>query len=552
MSEAAVPSFPPFPKIPFEQIPSRNCPVGGRVLHHGVQTLGSIGSELKTLCDRCDSLREQIRTTAELPLSLVPTFGEYVVLATKLTEGLNLSTSGIGVLISYRNTTLANLEFDFCCLGFNVVVGLLKSLARVSLNTSACIPEVTGVVKYSRTICDRVRELYREDFRAVLTRDMVTNLSMYVNAWFGYTLVLVAFFKGQLGNSAKVANVISRSFASLIPPQPGFATFLSIYADIQYFRQLARGEIDEYGVALSYGRNAVERFKSLPSKFDAGLLQAIRQFIESFKVELEQLERNNRMIYCKIVPKYSEIPATQIPQLPPLDIWKSPTTILSINDILRQKIENALNQRVTVLRSAADQAICGADACIQTVPTDRIAELMTLVSALNSLRTLAQRNRNEVAAFPPGTFDGHPQTAKEVQNLNSAMSQGVAADERYEMQYAKAKSSIEKIEQLAARITDLKARIVQERPNFEKAAQGAREGKKDKETEVDIVGQSIEATVAHLNAAVAQINTEFATKLQHYLAETEAVKLGFGKGIDFWRKISIRYESLRNILGGLA
>jgi hypothetical protein len=55
-----------------------------------------------------------------------------------------------------------------------------------------------------------------------------------------------------------------------------------------------------------------------------------------------------------------------------------------------------------------------------------------------------------------------------------------------------------------------------------------------------------------MNAAVAQINREFATKLQRYVTGTQAVKLGFGKGIDFWRKTSTRYESLWNLLGGLA
>jgi hypothetical protein len=73
--------------------------------------------------------------------------------------------------------------------------------------------------------------------------------------------------------------------------------------------------------------------------------------------------------------------------------------------MIRQYIKDTLNQRVTVLRAAADQAICGTDTCIQRVPADRIAELMELVSTLRLHHTLAQRNRNEVAAFPPGTFD---------------------------------------------------------------------------------------------------------------------------------------------------
>jgi hypothetical protein len=50
----------------------------------------------------------------------------------------------------------------------------------------------------------------------------------------------------------------------------------------------------------------------------------------------------------------------------------------------------------------------------------------------------------------------------------------VAVDERYETQYPKAKSSIEKIER----------EVVQERPKTEKAAH---ERKIDKETEMDIV-----------------------------------------------------------------
>jgi hypothetical protein len=84
MSEAAVPSFPSFPKIPFEQIPSRTAPseVEFSIMLFKLEVL--LVHKLKTLCDHCDRLREQIRMAAELPLSLVPTFGEYVILATKL------------------------------------------------------------------------------------------------------------------------------------------------------------------------------------------------------------------------------------------------------------------------------------------------------------------------------------------------------------------------------------------------------------------------------------------------------------------------------------
>jgi hypothetical protein len=380
---------------------------------------------------------------------------------------------------------------------------------------------------------------------------MANNLSKHVNAWIGYTFVLIAFFKGQFANSAKFASLVAGSFNALIPPQPAFATFLVLYADVQYCRGLAQVGVEEYGNALSYGRNVAERFNAIPPKFDADILAAIRQLIDSFKHELDQIERDNRMIYYKVVRKYSEIPSIEIPPLPPADIWKSPTEALSIDDVVRRKTAAVVNQRVAGLTAAADQAIGAADLSLQKVPSDRIQELVGLVATLHSQRTLAQVTIREVTSLPPNVFDRHPQSAREVQSLNPAVAQGAAADERYETQYAKAKSNIEKVEKLAAQITGLKAKVAQARQAIEEAAQAAREGKKDKEPEMEAAGKAVGAAVPELNAAVAQINAEFETKLQNYLAETEAVKLGFAKAIDFWGKINAKYQAIRNALGGL-
>jgi hypothetical protein len=540
--------LPSIPRPPFEPIPTRNCVIGGRVLHHVLQNLSINDPAFKALCDHCDQLREQIRTTVELPLERAPTFCEYVTTAKKLTAGLDLSNRGIGVCIAYNKTTLNDRDFDICCLGFNVGVGLLRGLSRVSVGSEKCIPEVTGLVKYARAVCDRVLELYRDDFRAVLTREMVQNLSGYVNAAFGYALVLLAFFKQEYGKVAKLAVSTARLYAGLAPPQTGIATFLTVFADAEYCRALGQ-DPETIGEAISYGRNAIERLKGLPAKFDKGDLAIIRKLVDGLKPELEQLEGRNRIIYFKSIPKYSEVPAAQLPPLKPADVWAVGGEVMSVEELVKQRADGVIMARITAVAAAADPLLAAADKKLAEVPKAEIQELAQLVSTLFSQRTLARQLGEEVERVlrtNPSGVSKSPEIGTQAQELRRVMDQGAATDLHFETNYAKAKSTMDEVEKVAARIVAAREALTAARGKFDSARRGSA-GVAD----LDAAQNQADSAIAELNVALCEIDTELATKRQDFLATAEQLRTGFTRGIAFYEKVAARYEKIRSILGGL-
>jgi chromosome segregation ATPase len=189
--------------------------------------------------------------------------------------------------------------------------------------------------------------------------------------------------------------------------------------------------------------------------------------------------------------------------------------------------------RAAALAAAADQAL-RADAQLQQVPTAQIQELAQLVSTLFSQRALAQRLSAELSGAPPATLARFPQIRAILPDLAKALTQGAATDHHYETQYAKAKSSIEGVERLAAQIAAAKDSLAQARLAFDWPPR-ARAGHKEKETQMESAANTAEAVIAEMAAAIADISSEFATKLQDYLASAEQVRLGFGKHIAFYQ-----------------
>jgi hypothetical protein len=177
-----------------------------------------------------------------------------VTLARKVCEGLDLTNKGIGVCIVWRTTTLSDLDFDFCCLGFSVVVGLLGFLSCLNVQAESCIPALTTAVKCGREICDSLLRLHREAVRAAATHDMLQNASAHINAAFAFTMPLIGLFKGQLERSARLAAAAAPAFTALVPPQPGVSAFLLTYADINVCR--AKVAANDFGVAIAHGRHA--------------------------------------------------------------------------------------------------------------------------------------------------------------------------------------------------------------------------------------------------------------------------------------------------------
>jgi hypothetical protein len=562
-----LPIFPSPPPPPFEVIPSRNCPVGARVILFA-QSRSQISPQFKADCERVDVLREQVRNSAQLTLDLVPHLSEYAGLVTKLTNGLNLTNQGVGVNFLWRQKTCSNeVDFDICCLSFNVCVGLLATASRLVLNSNAVAQEYNNHTKHARTICDRIVQLYRDGFRDGLTREAVESLSSYINAYFLYGLAAFSSLRQPKGlMTAKIAKTAANAFPALAPPQTDISLFLLIFADVTYSR--AENAAENYGNAIAVGKNAFLRFQQLPKKMNPVYQGSSKQLLDGFKPEYDELVRRNTKIYFSPVPEYGDVPASKAPPCPVVDdFWNSASQAEDILESSKAAMRQELDETVAAIERENAKAVTEIETAVQAFPAAVVKELADMVAALYSQRTLAHQLRDEISrnvgARPDVVFRRMPDLNQRLAQWGNALAQAANVDLSYETIYGKAKNSIAGMEKCYQDLLQAKDAFAQSATLLQDVVRKANTALEAAEIDAVLAGHQemkqafaglntqLEPTRAQVTALAAKMQTEVDTKLQEYFAHSQSVRTGFQKATDFYGKLIRQYQNVRDTINSL-
>jgi hypothetical protein len=431
-------------------------------------------------------------------------------------------------------------------------------MAATDLRTDACAQSLPGAVKLARTVCDRVQQCHRDDFRAVCSAEMVRNLSRFVDAFFGYTLVLLAHFRGRAADSARAAATVAPLFAALAPPAPAHARFLEALADVQFAR--AQAGAREVGAAIAHGRSALARADAPAARGDA----ALRALVEPFRRELADFEHKNSRIYMQQIPKCAELRGA-LGVLPPADIWALTVEAPTIAEILRSGARQGARDRAGPLLEEADRAAGDAAARLEQLPAAHAAALAAQVADLHAKRALAAQLADDVARIVganPQALARAPAIAERLPALRAALGQAANADLRYETEYAKAKSEIEALEQLGAQLGQAQAELPlahQELAAALDAIAAATEGvqpatvmagENERKAAFDAACARLEGQLAAVRRVLPAFDQEVERRLQHYLAQAATIQGGFAKGIECYQKLTRAYEDIKNRVTG--
>jgi hypothetical protein len=559
--------FPSAPPPPFEVIPSQNCPVGSRVIWFAQKTC-QISPRFKADCERVDVLREQVRNSAQLTLDTVPLLAEYTGLLAKITSGLNLTNQGVGVNFIWRQKACrSEIDFDICCLGFNVSLGLLTAASRLVFNSDGVAQEYNNHIKHARTVCDRVLQVYREDFREGITREAIEALSNYVNAYFLYGLAAFSSLRQPKGlMTAKIAKTAANAFPALAPPQNEAPLFLLIFADVTY----SRGEnaAGNYGSAVSFGKNAFVRYQQLPKKINPVYQVPSKQLLDGFKSEFDELVRRNTKIFFSPVPEYSDVPASKAPPCPVIEeFWNIAAQAEDLLESSKETMRQELDETVAAIERGNGKAVAEIDAAIPAFPAAVAKELEEMVATLYSQRTLAYQLRDEISrtagARPEAVFRRMPDLSQRLSQWANALAQAANVDLSYETMYGKAKSSVAPMEKCYQDLLQAKAAFAQSEKLVQDIVRKARAALEAIELDVVVAGNQgmkdaftclnsqLEPTRAQVTNLAQQMQSEIGTKLQDYLAQSQSVKTGFQKAIDFYGKLVRQYQTVKDTINSL-
>jgi hypothetical protein len=310
------------------------------------------------------------------------------------------------------------------------------------------------------------------------------------------------------------------------------------------------------GQAISYGQHALEAFKGIPSKFNPAVLPVIQALIQSFNAEFTSFKEKNRVIFLKVVPKYAPVPPAQMVECPvAADFWAEPRDVCGITDMIRRKAAAEIDGVVNAVKADADKAETNADSRLAKVPTALIQDLIGKVSTMNAQRTATRQLSAEVSHFigsQPALLQRFQGLGQRLEQLQRALPAAAQKDLEVETQLAQANSIVDGIQKLAKKIETGKLQLAAARVKFDEAAEEARSGRNDKKAQLEIVGGEVKSAIAAINSAVALIDKEFETKLQHYQATAEAAKLGIVAATTFYEKAAQRFDEIKTTISGIA
>jgi uncharacterized phage infection (PIP) family protein YhgE len=230
---------------------------------------------------------------------------------------------------------------------------------------------------------------------------------------------------------------------------------------------------------------------------------------------------------------------------------------------MRQELEETIN----AIKRANGKSVTEIETAIQAFPAAVAGELADMVASLYSQRTLAYQLRDEISrtagARPDAVFRRMPDLSQLLAQWSNALAQAANVDLSYETLYGKAKSSLGPMEKCYTDLLQAKdalaqsARVVEDTRRKAQAALEAIEidavlaGHQQMKAAFTRLNNQLEPTRTQVQTLAAKMQAEVDTKLQDYLAQSQSVKTGFQKAIDFYQKIIRQYHTVNDTMNSL-
>jgi hypothetical protein len=545
--------FPHPPQHGFKTLPSQSFPVGARLAHF-IQTKlqVTIPPDFKDNCDTLDAIREQLRNTGELPPDRHELVSDYIHLLTTLTSGFDLSEQGAGLQFIWNGLSLYNIDFEICCLTFNLCVGLLNKCQRLE-PTGTGLKELVATIKAAKSLIDKCEEHFSEDFSRSLTSSTISEVQLYVTAVFyqSQASVLIAANKRKLlAGGVKLAAV---SFSKLHPEAPEYVKYYNIAA--QLFRAEAYHTVQEYGNCIGDIRNVMKQIPQEPKvlkKMAEPFKTLYTKLLADFKPINEKWERENAKIYFEPIPKeIDDVAPMKANQVIGSFNWdKFITPVTPFESTINDSFEEKINERLNNFQTEASRALKDIDETIALLPKQLSMEAEAKHKKMMEIRNQANNIVQQISTImnikASQISQRCPQLFQQFNQSRSALQKAAETDLYYETQLAKSESLVDSLNVMGAKLEDLKCQITQIIRSAEIAAEEAR-----KSTGMTATLQAMQTFKATLDDLAKQLNPIFAetvktvkevknnaeTSMQQFSADIASASKGFDNANAFYTKL---------------
>ena len=568
MAEAVAQTLPPLPKLPMVPLRPRKLPVGDRLVYYVKQKQSTVPDLFNDNCKRLDALRTELCEASEMSPERIPTYVEYVKLASILTQGLDLSANGCGVCIVWNEKTFYDIEFDFVCLGYNVALGLLNLAARQDPSCAESMKVLGSCLTGAKGICTKITSLHKDAYNDVLGSKDLDSLNAYIDAFWVYLQLGVVLVRqgDKKGLVAKVAKTAAHMFEGLLPLPKEHVMFLNVCAFVYMFYDLSSRA--SYGPAIAYGKKAKALFPSPKDmkKLPDAIKNPFKVLVDSFEPKLTSTDKENQTVFFDPVPAEPE----EIPGLTSGTTcndsvkWDVEVNAKPFQSTAAGVLEQTIEKRKNNFAQEIDRALKDIDTVMAYWPQALVEEAHGLITNLYAQRTLARELTEEVSrllgANSASISARMPRVFEHFHTLRSHVDQAATADLVFETKYGQAQSLLGEMDKSRQALTQLKDQILALKRAADVALEEA--AKSASSTNVDTVLQGSQKLAATFEKLASQLNPLFVQVAQHvqamkvgaervippYTAEIAAVKTGFTNGTTCYSRINQQLQTIKSQL----
>ncbi|KAH0794601.1 hypothetical protein GPJ56_001626 [Histomonas meleagridis] len=434
MTEEAVFRIAPLPTYAPKYMTTKAITVGKNVVDYIKKSMGvTVPEAFIQSCDQLDQLRITFSSKYET-IENVAAFADYNHLLRSVTKDVNLEEAKI----SFKwDKGSGGVDFEICCMGCNIVNGLLASASQISLSELAGLQPFVSKIVTARGIMNKLLEMYDPSFAPTLKEDYINNISCYIDAFYAHATVATIALKSPTKYVlySRVAKAASEKYqlCSQIP----YSIYFDVLANVRMSENCIEGS--EYGKAIAYGTKAQQLIPStLSSKEKKTAQKLVDTIFAPFRAKFDQCERDNTQLYLDPIPKELDEIQPAANQCPPKFNWESTAQVSPIQDSISGSSNERINQKFENIKSQTTNCMRDIDAFLAQSPatfTRDISEIQhQMATVRNEVQQIARLVEDKLRVDHQRIQQGYPNAYTHYNTLAPLLGEAVSIDQIYEQE----------------------------------------------------------------------------------------------------------------------
>ncbi|OHT09929.1 hypothetical protein TRFO_21014 [Tritrichomonas foetus] len=457
-------NLPCIPSPRFAYIESAAYSPGKVILNYVTQKLkqSNLPPDFKQNCDELNTIRDQLLNQRELPEENRHLFADYVNLLTTLTKDIDLSKTGANMNFIWDGKINHSIDFEICCMGFNVVVGLLTQASKINFRNHKNLETVANCLNMAKAISNRIFELYRDDFQSVrpnntsksgkprpliISRENFLKLNKFIDACWTHATIYSCYIKKKPVNLfARLSFLLSTQYSELSQKFQEISQFFEILAYMKMYEFSIGNKV--YGEAIAYGRNAVKYNQPSKNKKKGDIIPShLESLLEGFQERLDKTIDENSRLYYDTPPKSIEVPAMKPLTFAGKYDWSGQISTENLRNSTKESLNDAVEKMMEKLQDEIVDAINDLSSAIALYPAKLVKTVENLHIDLDrkrdSTHELLELIKNLIHTNPSGVQRNVPNAKSLYDGYKLSSDMTLKTDQTFESQYEKAKKSVE-------------------------------------------------------------------------------------------------------------